>query len=171
MTSSRTKKESRIRMHIIGLLSRYKANQEKLDRYRDDEVVREWQAGENYAAALLPSKSSNTTENALCPDLPSLSFLLEMERRQFFSTLERLKIEVQLVKLLLLHLSDEDVALLTNRYYKGYSISRVCAEMFFSRSTFYRRHEEILDHLVAYYDAIFPHTMDSSLKAPEKGKE
>ena len=74
MTSSRTKKESRIRMHIIGLLSRYKANQEKLDRYRDDEVVREWQAGENYAAALLPSKSSNTTENALCPDLPSLSF-------------------------------------------------------------------------------------------------
>ena len=94
-----------------------------------------------------------------------------MERRQFFSTLERLKIEVQLVKLLLLHLSDEDVALLTNRYYKGYSISRVCAEMFFSRSTFYRRHEEILEQLVSYYDAIFPHTMDSSLNATEKGKE
>ncbi|MBY0584892.1 hypothetical protein K5I04_05465 [Murdochiella sp. Marseille-P8839] len=170
MASSWTGNESRIRMHIIDLLSRYKVNQEKLDRYRDDELVREWQAGEDYLASLAPPTPPKE-ENALCPDLPPLSFLLELERRQFFSTMERLKIEVQLVKLLLLHLSDEDVELLTNRYYKGYSISRVCSEMFFSRSTFYRRHEEILDKLVAYYDAIFPYSLDVETEPPEQEKD
>ncbi|WP_071705759.1 hypothetical protein [Murdochiella vaginalis] len=165
MDSGFTEHQSRIRAHIIDLLSRYKTNQEKLERYREEEIVREAQSVNDYVAAMIPTQKSVSSDSSSCLDLPSLSFLLELEKRQFFSTLERLKIEVQLVKLLLLHLSDEDVTLLTNRYYKSYSISRVCSEMFFSRSTFYRRHEEILNQLVLYYDSIFPHSAQSSSDA------
>lgn len=154
LTSAWTGGDSDIRAHIIDLLSRYKANCEKLERYRDEELIQEWQPvlQTDASEANLVTSLSEWGE---ITDLPPLSLVLELEKTEFLTTLERLKIEVQLVRLLLLHIPNDEACLLNYRYYKGFTISKVCSVMFFSRSTFYRKHDETIDHLVLYYHSLY----------------
>ncbi len=97
------------------------------------------------------SEEGQRGENLLRKEGNDLSYLIHFERRQLFEMLATQRAEVQLVKLLVLTLRDSELQLIRLRYFRGMSITMVCGEMFMSRSTFYRKHDEIVKHLCEAY--------------------
>lgn len=141
------------RERVIELLLTYRVNTERLARYQGDETIREWQAEYQTPVVKEEMLLHHVPLSGLVED--AVEQIMAREKEKILSGYEKMNIEAQLVKLLLLHLSDSDVELLTYRYFEGFSISRVCELMYFSRSTFYRRHDEIIDDLTAYYSSLF----------------
>ncbi|MDD7592720.1 MAG: helix-turn-helix domain-containing protein [Peptoniphilaceae bacterium] len=139
------------RRRVEQLIENYKTNLERLHRYYTDETVREWASA--FFARLTPYDVTPEPEE-LSGEVP-LTDVLELEKKAVFSEMDRLKAEIQVVKLLMLQLPDVDYDLIAYRYFQGYTISQVCQTLFISRSTFYRRHDLILDTLALHYHHLF----------------
>lgn len=175
------------RTRVLDLIENYKTNVERLKRYYKDETVREWAndfsiAMDAFGTSVEDADKRRSQESGRLinerynpillkkPDLerrgesdgarrgePDLEAIVAWEKAALFSEMDQIKAEVEVVKLLMLQLRDVDYDLISYRYFQGFSVSQVCQTLFFSRSTFYRRHEQIINALALHYHQLFHH--------------
>ncbi|WP_304261956.1 ECF-type sigma factor [Kallipyga massiliensis] len=149
-------RKSETRKVIIQLLRRHQSNVDKYSRIKSDPTIREWKAdymmrkatggivAENYERK--PGK-----RNAHA----SIEETLLVEKSNVFDQIHRIELQIQVVRILLLSLQEENVRLVELRYFCHLPVEKVCEALYCSRSTFYRRHDLVLDELTDEFDRLF----------------
>lgn len=136
---------------VIDLLKSYRSNSQKLKKLERDETIREWKMDYKYriengginSPKIKGVRSSDTKE--------SMQEKLMLERENVLSMLEKLRLEVEVTKLLLFQLNEDQSELIRLRYIENFQVHQICAQLYISKSSFYRRHTAILNQLTDYY--------------------
>lgn len=138
---------------IIRLLRAHEANVDALNRYQRDDLIQEWQ--EEYQCYLTKGDPTALLGPREDPAFLRLQENLLQEKKDILARMQELQMQVHLVRILLIHLDEGDIELIRLRYFDNFSVGRVCEELYISRSTFYRRNDEILGSLSEHYKKIF----------------
>lgn len=141
---------------LIGLMKNYNKNLKKLSQLENDQAVREWE--QDYRARRMDGaiKSVSVPLHQSEHGVPtSIQERMILEEERVVEKLYGLKLGVQMVQLLLLGLDDEERKLIESRYFKNKSVVEICEELFISRSTYYRRLNDVMDKMLASMRVIY----------------
>lgn len=141
---------------VIEMLRRHHENIEKYLRIEQDDTIQEWKA--DYMTRLqtggLKSQSLRTT-HADASKKDSIEESLLMEQQHVLDNLRDLKLRIQVVKVLLLNIRQDNLHLIEMRYFQKMPVEQVCAVLFCSRSTYYRRHNQTITALAREFERLF----------------
>lgn len=163
----------RTREVIIEMLKEYPLNCEKYSRIKEDETIREWKLDymtrqgtgglkAGGIGTLYPLSRTYSNKYA------SIEEALLLEKENVLDRIYELNIQIQIVKLLILSLREDMVKLVDLRYFKRKTVRFICSELYCSRSTFYRKNNEILDYLAVEYEQLFLRSKDKDKGMPMK---
>ncbi len=140
---------------VIVLLKRYRSNVKRVEQLMNDDTIKEWQMDYRYRIGTGGVHSSHhnqvNEQRGNYSNNSSIQDRLLLERQNVFELLERMKLEVELTKLLLLQLNEDDKKLVLMRIVKKAPVSNICRTMYISKSNYYRRRKEILEKLTKCY--------------------
>ncbi|WP_154826139.1 hypothetical protein [Kallipyga gabonensis] len=151
-----SKNRNLTRRAIIKLLRQHQSNVEKYSRIRNDPTISEWKSdfmmrkvsggivAENYDR--LPGQQSPGS---------SIEETLLLEKSNVLDHIHHIELRIQVVRILLLSLREEYVRLVELRYFNRLPVEKVCEALFCSRSTFYRRHDQVLEELTDEFNRLF----------------
>lgn len=144
------------RRTILQLLWQHQSNVEKFNRIQSDPIIKEWKT--DY---MMRKSSGGIVAETYEPKLESqgkhasIEEALMLEKSNVFDHIHQIELRIQVVRLLMLSLREEYVRLIELRYFNRLSVEKVCEALFCSRSTFYRRHDLVLEELVREFDRLF----------------
>lgn len=150
---------------IVEMLKEYPLNCKKYSKLNNDKTVMEWKMDYLTRQDAGGLKSGGTPslqpiEKGYNGKYASIEEALLMEEENVVDRIYELKIQIQIVKLLILSLREDMYDLVDLRYFKRKSVQEICEVYFCSRSTFYRKNNEIIDFLAVEYEQLFVKTKD-----------
>lgn len=136
---------------VKHLLINFEKNKKLLASLEKNETIREWRedyrsrehTGGLHSLDWTETKGHRNTNT-------SMQEKLFLEKESILQRLESVRYDVELTKLLLFQLDDIDQQLIQLRFVESMCIRDVCDSLYISKSTFYRRHEQILNVMAAY---------------------
>lgn len=140
-----------LKKRIMQLLYNYRSNELRLQRLEQDEMIKEWQLDYSSRANDGGVSSPNLGLSKSKPSEQSIQERLLDEKQNISTLLERLRDETEMTKLLLLQLNEYDLNLISMRYFDRYQVHQICNRLYISKSSFYRKHGEVIQKLMDFY--------------------
>lgn len=158
---------------VVEMLKEYPLNCEKYSRIKKDETVREWKLDYMTRQGTGGLKAGGVgaaypVSRAYSNKYSSIEEALLMEKENVMDRIYELNIQIQIVKLLILSLREDMVKIVDLRYFQKKTVRVICSELYCSRSTFYRKNNEILDYLAVEYEQLFLKNKDKDNGMPMK---
>lgn len=138
---------------VKDLLVNHEKNLKLIESLEQNETIREWR--EDYRSREKTggvNAVSYTEVGSGSRDNASMQEKLMLEKENILQKIERIRYDVELTKLLLFQLDDDDQRLLRLRYMEEMGIRDVCDQLYISKSTFYRKHDVIIALMAQYLE-------------------
>ena len=144
------------RGRIQELLLAYRSNITLLKKWEKDKTLRECRTdydARRRTGGLLGQNPADHTRSK--KDGLSIQEKLLLEQQNVLEKVERIRTDVELTRLLLFQLNDFDHRLMNLRYEEGKDVRDICAILFISKSSFYRRLNAIVQEMSKAYDRFY----------------
>lgn len=131
------------RSKVEDLLENFRSNVDRLERVRNRNTLQEWEKDYLSEGAHESSEIEQKVRESV-----------RLEKQKVLDSLERDHLDVEITQLLLLELPFQEREIVRLRYFHRKKVKEICGILFISKSSFYRKHQNIIDRMAKGYDRL-----------------